>query len=923
MTSTTTTQQQHHPSRQRRPLLLDVLAPLVTLLGLYIFITSFFLAKRSLPHKSECDEASQLLESTLGLSSSETQKLRDAKLLQGCWMERRVDSMVVIVIDALRFDFALHHLPRSVGARLGNGAGNSSRLLQFVADPPTVTMQRLKALTTGGLPTFADISGNMGGASVEEDTWIQQIQTTPFAKRHLSVKPRIAFVGDDTWLDLFPHSLDEAYPYPSFNTRDLDTVDNGCLQHIPDLLAQQRTSTNNKAQEVLIVHFLGVDHVGHTYGPHDEHMDAKLQQMDAALLELLEKLDHQQDSCSVAFIFGDHGMTEDGNHGGGSEEEINAALFAHFSPACGVMTDLLLDDNASPSHDAQTAFTSIHQIDLVPTISLLLGMPIPYANLGALVPALSLFSTASQTAVALALNAAQVWRYFTEYSRTANQLPGLDELEERLLHAVTVWKEALATGEDSTATLKACSLFKLFLLEALQLGQRVWTRFDTTGMTIGIVVLFVSVILWIVPFFLQTTTNEGDPSSVWSIPMPGQLWELLLTALFVVFFCGMLTFGNSYILEEEHVCMYMIGILGFVLAARSAAATQSNNATTSYVKRYAPLVIPVASRLGELFVTGHGQDPSTRAHTAHHPMMFLSSVVLLMAGRWYLCDGLQFTRSRQHMALDLATLAFLAQAWWEKRQPESDRHGFAGARCAIALVLLSLPWSIYQALTTVHERQNQQYQEQLRNKPPTTLSLPPGDAVTIIFKLLLLVMIVTGPSSATSALLFSAQAAAVFLLSGMTGPSMIPSAVLAALWRFIIRHVFFATNHGCSFARLQLSSAFVATSVFNFAFAGLSLFINTFGWEIMGLCFAWLVSSNAMHTAKMSGFPRRTDPWRWYCLYQLIETLCSSISVSVLRRHLMVWDIYAPHFMFVALFTIFYAAFQLLVCYFGYQSNQR
>ena len=31
-------------------------------------------------------------------------------------------------------------------------------------------------------------------------------------------------------------------------------------------------------------------------------------------------------------------MTEDGNHGGGTENEINAALFAHFSPACGDMS---------------------------------------------------------------------------------------------------------------------------------------------------------------------------------------------------------------------------------------------------------------------------------------------------------------------------------------------------------------------------------------------------------------------------------------------------------------------------------------------------------------------------------------------------------------------------------------------------------
>ena len=145
--------------------------------------------------------------------------------------------------------------------------------------------------------------------------------------------------------------------------------------------------------------------------------------------------------------------------------------------------------------------------------------------------------------------------------------------------------------------------------------------------------------------------------------------------------------------------------------------------------------------------------------------------------------------------------------------------------------------------------------------------------------------------------------------------SQVPSAVLAALWRFIIRHTFFATNHGCTFSRLQLSAAFVATSTFNFVFAGTSLFINTFGWEIVGLSFAWLLSSS---TGKQS---ERRNLWRYYCLYQLIETLCSCVSVSVLRRHLMVWDIYAPHFLFVAIFMIIFAAFQLLVCYFCHRAN--
>ena len=89
---------------------------------------------------------------------------------ESCWMPKSADKLLVLVIDALRFDFAKYHLPHSVGARLG-----SSKLMKFVADPPTVTMQRLEGLTTGSLPTFADISGNFGGAYIEEDAWIEFI----------------------------------------------------------------------------------------------------------------------------------------------------------------------------------------------------------------------------------------------------------------------------------------------------------------------------------------------------------------------------------------------------------------------------------------------------------------------------------------------------------------------------------------------------------------------------------------------------------------------------------------------------------------------------------------------------------------------------------------------------------------------------
>jgi phosphatidylinositol glycan class O len=192
MSSSTSTGRLNNFQRaKKKPV--DLIVPLIAIVGLYWFSASFFLAKRTLPFVSRCDEARTLFTEVLSLSREQTDLVvgvmddndydddYDAakhsnninnstiKSRNGCWLPRRIDSLVILVVDALRFDFARDHLPMSIGSRISpqnkqrqqNNQTTASQLLQFVADPPTVTMQRLKGLTTGSLPTFADISGSM------------------------------------------------------------------------------------------------------------------------------------------------------------------------------------------------------------------------------------------------------------------------------------------------------------------------------------------------------------------------------------------------------------------------------------------------------------------------------------------------------------------------------------------------------------------------------------------------------------------------------------------------------------------------------------------------------------------------------------------------------------------------------------------
>ena len=192
----------------------------------------------------------------------------------GCWLHRRFDRAIIIIIDALRFDFMTPIRDSSTKAPYLNklptihylidSKPQNARLFKFLADPPTTTLQRLKGLTTGSLPTFVDAGSNFASTEITEDNFIDQL---------VKKGKKLTFMGDDTWISLFPGRFNKQYPFPSFNVKDLNTVDDGILENLYGEI-------RSRDWDVIISHFLGVDHCGHTYGPNSPAMTSKLTQMD-------------------------------------------------------------------------------------------------------------------------------------------------------------------------------------------------------------------------------------------------------------------------------------------------------------------------------------------------------------------------------------------------------------------------------------------------------------------------------------------------------------------------------------------------------------------------------------------------------------------------------------------------------------------
>jgi phosphatidylinositol glycan class O len=278
---------------------------------------------------------------------------------------KRFDKAIVIFVDALRFDFIFtngqHYGLPTLESKLLNEPYNA-KLYKFIADPPTTTMQRIKALMSGSLPTFIDAGSNFNSYVIEDDNLIKQL--------HLNNKS-VVILGDDTWLSLFEHEfIREHHTYPSFNIKDLDTNDQNVNEQLRQILDEQRQTSFK--WNFIVAHYLGLDHCGHSFGPKSPVIKRKLRDIDDSIRFVLEKLDND----TLLVVIGDHGMTETGDHGGDSKLELETALF-FYSKTKMFIPELNLNENMQLMR-----FESIRQINLTPNLALLLGVPIPFSNLG-------------------------------------------------------------------------------------------------------------------------------------------------------------------------------------------------------------------------------------------------------------------------------------------------------------------------------------------------------------------------------------------------------------------------------------------------------------------------------------------------------------------------------------------------------------
>lgn len=297
--------------------------------------------------------------------SADILKLRDEYCSSQALKPPSFDKIILLVIDALGTEFVpaisksqhvgpnkMPFLERAIHE--GSAMGFTAK-----AATPTVTMPRLKAIVSGTIPSFVDLIYNLAGdvSKFEDDNLLS------IAKQN---NKSLVFYGDDTWLSLFKRGIfTRAQETFSFFASDYTSVDTNVTNYaLPETKLGEKTDW-----DLLILHYLGLDHIGHVFGYNEGPMiDKKLLEMDSVIENVHTNM-AKSSFRTLIVVCGDHGMSEQGNHGGGTSLETNTAVI--FLP---------INRNFNGRH--ATKSSNILQIDLAVTLALLSGMQIPRSSKG-------------------------------------------------------------------------------------------------------------------------------------------------------------------------------------------------------------------------------------------------------------------------------------------------------------------------------------------------------------------------------------------------------------------------------------------------------------------------------------------------------------------------------------------------------------
>ncbi|KAF2094017.1 alkaline phosphatase-like protein [Rhizodiscina lignyota] len=803
------------------------------------------------------------------------------------------DKVILMVVDALRSDFVFG---KSSGFKFTQSLIANGAALPFTAHAtsPTVTMPRVKAITTGSIPSFLDVILNFAESDTTstlayQDTWLAQIKAKG---------GNLVMHGDDTWLKLFPETFYRADGTTSFFVSDFTEVDNNVTRHVPDEL---RANDWN----ALIMHYLGLDHIGHKAGPLSPNMIPKQQEMDGIVQQIFEAIENDPHLQSTLLVLcGDHGMTDGGNHGGSAPGETSPALVFISPKFKSISTGL---DSPVEPHQDFDFYTKVEQSDIVPTIAGLLGLPVSLNNLGVFISELLPLWKNERHHVLLLLN--NVWQMHTlvktafpheAYEHPYSQLDCSDPSSSGM-KLVCKWRRItdiirVSDGREPAPPVILPALID-FCKSAQEIMSSTASNYNMAYLLSGIALAFLSVAL--------TTTSAR--SIIFRLNAASLYFGLVLVLY------GILMFASSYVEEEHHFWYWTTcgWIALLCLQTLLGSYIKREGISKTIFKAAALLLFHRLVRAWNQTGQKHSGEPdfvTSFLLPNPHTVWILVGVTYFMLSLSlgsHLCRHIPPTyHVLTHIAAaGIAIPAFIFKLSFTARDaPEIVRPvvGESGMRVleGLSLVLIARAVFLLCALGTVWV-----ISLEVWGRSPAKRNAPRGvelfDALHAILSIFLITQ--TRAHNVPLFLLFSLQ---FLCLRDALGLQSTQTQITISTLLFA-HTSFFALGNTNAISSIDLSNAYNGVAGYDVGVVGLLVFLSNWSgpvwWAWGGICL--LASQGAL--------------FGYLALQTLFiagSLLAIMVACTALRTHLFIWTVFSPKYLYAMAWSL---GWHLLVCCYG------
>ncbi|CAO3638657.1 unnamed protein product [Mucor hiemalis] len=682
-------------------------------------------------------------------------------------------------------------------------------------------------------------------------------------------------------------------------------------------------------------------------------MKPKQKEMDQAIesiYHIVEKQDSQRmlkDSDAkgtLIVVCGDHGMNEQGNHGGSSIGETSAGLVL-LSPKFVTRPTL---KSKKPfwivSQPTVLDYPIIDQIDIVPTLSALFGFPIPKNNLGKTIFNLHGADKVDSVLHGLRANAYQLGQLLKRLLPEISEfLEGPDSSVRNVddknnpgkyyADALSLHQQYSTSGSDKLA-IDAAEFYNKFIEVAQLYLANTATDYNLNMMISGVSFIGVSAVGFIV-LAIQLTSKTHH------------FWKSSkLFSVFAITAYSASMLASSFVEEEQSTWYYMVQTT-FMLSVLHSLRLQNQ---TNRERWYA-----AGLNIAQMFLVriAIGWKSKYLLYTVSPYIFGLKWHLMALTFLGTLITNFRcLSNLKEENVIDVSQTANIVRSITKlllllistlncvfilvyKIKSE-------GATDIPGLYRQFLDWEVIQSLDQV------QLGRLIFNywgaglfvlfglfyitKRATLMDIGvvniPERKTSIFLQSLLhlstpILILLSGSSNATLFIVYNVQLTLLLLWQDyLSNENAVPVWLVSMIISGLSHSAFFMTGHSNSIASVDLSNAYIGVKEYDTVLIGALTFCSNWSASIWWSIAGWALIENVEKLPEMTrssmdnkqneelSIKEETQPWLTYLVSQSsvfsLVLVVLSISVTILREHLFIWTVFSPKYLYQVSWSVLY-----------------